>query len=226
MGKITGRESREQLPEKVLRLYQAVTELIEEGADISSMKVSEITEKAGIGKGTAYDYFDTKEEIIAYALLFYMEDSLIHLEQAMAEKETIAEQIAYALLIIREQMGKGACMLRFVNLLFDPSPAGIVLREVLQKRKATGQCQHLLFGRRMLEQGIARGELRNDLPISYMTYILITKLVAYLAYVVGSLEEKNGNITPADSFLSGERMPDEEFRRCILEGIREEFEKR
>ena len=77
MGKVTGRMARGELPAKVAALYQAVLELIEEGADIAELKVSDITKKAGIGKGTAYDYFDTREEIIAYALLYFMDSQII-----------------------------------------------------------------------------------------------------------------------------------------------------
>ena len=41
-------------PQKVLALYQAVIEFINEGCDINTLKVADITGWAGIGKGTAY----------------------------------------------------------------------------------------------------------------------------------------------------------------------------
>ena len=46
---------------KVLALYRGVLELLDEGADVNTIKVSDITAKAGIGKGTAYDYFKSRE---------------------------------------------------------------------------------------------------------------------------------------------------------------------
>ena len=55
-------------------IYQAVLELFEEGADLNCLTVAEITKKAGIGKGTAYEYFSDKEEMIAKALLYHGED--------------------------------------------------------------------------------------------------------------------------------------------------------
>ena len=57
-------------PEKVLLMYQAVSELIRESNDISVLKVQDITRRAGIGKGTAYEYFSSKEDIIAHALVY------------------------------------------------------------------------------------------------------------------------------------------------------------
>lgn len=56
--------------EKVLALYHAVWRLIDEGNDISKVKVADITAEAGIGKGTAYEYFRSKEEIVAKALQY------------------------------------------------------------------------------------------------------------------------------------------------------------
>ena len=53
-------ETENELKPKVRALYEAVLELLNENADISTMKVSDITSRAGIGKGTAYDYFKSK----------------------------------------------------------------------------------------------------------------------------------------------------------------------
>ncbi len=52
------------IPEKKQAVYDAVCAFIEEGRDTSALTVSEITKRAGIGKGTAYEYFDSKEEMV------------------------------------------------------------------------------------------------------------------------------------------------------------------
>ena len=57
-------------PEKVRLMYKAVSQLLKGDRELSSIKVQDITQKAGIGKGTAYEYFSSKEEIIANALMF------------------------------------------------------------------------------------------------------------------------------------------------------------
>ena len=72
MGKVKENTGAE-CPPKVKAIYQAVFELFEEGADLNSLTVSEITKKAGIGKGTAYEYFSDKEEMIARAILYSVE---------------------------------------------------------------------------------------------------------------------------------------------------------
>lgn len=57
-------------PEKMRLMFEAVSEFVREQRDISKITVKDITEKAGIGKGTAYEYFSSKEEIIANALMY------------------------------------------------------------------------------------------------------------------------------------------------------------
>lgn len=55
---------RESYPPKVKAMYEAVLDLFASGRELSTLKVSEITARAGIGKGTAYEYFSSKEEMI------------------------------------------------------------------------------------------------------------------------------------------------------------------
>ena len=70
---MNGRYENGALPEKVRLLYEAVLAMVTDGWDINRMKVSDITAQAGIGKGTAYEYFSSKEEIIANAVLYDVE---------------------------------------------------------------------------------------------------------------------------------------------------------
>lgn len=71
-GKITYvlQELEKEYPPKVKAMYEAVLELFASGRDFGTLKVSEITAKAGIGKGTAYEYFSTKEEMIVGAIRY------------------------------------------------------------------------------------------------------------------------------------------------------------
>lgn len=61
---------QEPLPEKVLKIFEAVEQFAKEGRDVTTLKVSEISAKAGIGKGTTYEYFESREEMISKAVLF------------------------------------------------------------------------------------------------------------------------------------------------------------
>ena len=67
---------KKEYPPKVIAMNEAVASLWAEGRDLASLTVSEITSRAGIGKGTAYEYFSSKEEIIATALEYDLQKQL------------------------------------------------------------------------------------------------------------------------------------------------------
>lgn len=80
-------------PKKVLLMYQAVIEMVREGCDINKMKVSDITVRAGIGKGTAYEYFSTKEELITKALAYDVEIKLGDITKIVESDQNFAEKL-------------------------------------------------------------------------------------------------------------------------------------
>lgn len=87
----------EGIAEKEMLMYRAVIEMVQEDYDINSIKVSDITGRAGIGKGTAYEYFSSKEEIIVKALLYDTYVQIKNIEQIM--KKNISFQEKYYLLL-------------------------------------------------------------------------------------------------------------------------------
>lgn len=59
--------------EKEIMIFNGVTKLINEGVKLHAIKVSDIAQAAGIGKGTIYDYFKSKEEILKRSLRYSMD---------------------------------------------------------------------------------------------------------------------------------------------------------
>ena len=96
---MNGRYENGALPEKVRLLYEAVLAMVTDGWDINRMKVSDITAQAGIGKGTAYEYFSSKEEIIANAVLYDVEMRLAHVLEITKVREILQENLYRFLLI-------------------------------------------------------------------------------------------------------------------------------
>ena len=75
--------------EKELAIYQGVLRLLEQGADIHALKASDIAAAAGLGKGTLYNYFSSKEEILLSTIRYTMEEHLRHLREAMGQREGV-----------------------------------------------------------------------------------------------------------------------------------------
>lgn len=59
-------------PKEIL-VFKGFNNLIEGGASINNIRVSDIAKAAGIGKGTVYEYFKSKEEVIAKSIFYEMQ---------------------------------------------------------------------------------------------------------------------------------------------------------
>ncbi|MDR2888308.1 MAG: TetR/AcrR family transcriptional regulator, partial [Lachnospiraceae bacterium] len=85
------------LSPKIEALFRAVDQLMSSGADINSITVSQITTLAGIGKGTAYEYFTNKEELIAGALLYKLSSICLEIQEEMESKSRLYGKVSYLL---------------------------------------------------------------------------------------------------------------------------------
>lgn len=184
MDRITGLEEVHQVPPKVHQMYRAVIQLLEEGADAASISVSSITERAGIGKGTAYEYFDTKEEIIACAIVYQMQCIFGQLENALEQRGTFREQLDF-LLEQMEKKGDGMhCFLRFVHLMTDNSEFYHIVRRKMDSEAFKPYLPMNVIGK-VLRQGVERGEVRRDAPVEYLVYCIFSHLLTYMMVMMG-----------------------------------------
>lgn len=182
MGKITGLENVHQVPPKVRRMYAAVIQLIEEGADATGIRVSTITDRAGIGKGTAYEYFDSKEDIVACAVVYQIQRVFDWLENVLSDKKSFGDQLNFLLDAMSVQDGRKHAFLRFVNLLTDNSDFSRSVREKMEAEEFSQYLPVRVFGR-ILQRGVDRGELRADVPLEYLIYNIFSHLITYMMAV-------------------------------------------
>lgn len=60
------------MTDKKTLIFNSVLNLIKENGFHSKIKISDIADKAGIGKGTVYGYFSNKEEIITESIIYLL----------------------------------------------------------------------------------------------------------------------------------------------------------
>lgn len=179
MGKITGLEDIRLVPPKVRQIYLAVIRLFEDGADAGGIRVSTITEMAGIGKGTAYEYFDTKEEMVACALVYQIQCIFDWLGNALEEKKNFREQLDFLLDEMEVQEERRNCFLRLVHMMTDQSEVNRIIREKMTRKEFADYLPTSVFGK-MVARGVERGDLRGDLPMDYLVYCVFSHLLSYL----------------------------------------------
>ncbi|MDE6016067.1 MAG: TetR/AcrR family transcriptional regulator [Acetatifactor sp.] len=203
MSKMTGMEPVQEIPPKVLLMYDAVQQLIGEGCSVSQIRVSSITERAGIGKGTAYEYFDSKEEILVGAFIFYIRSIVDEMKRLIMPLGSLREQINYIFDDLDRESRRKYCFVHFVHEVTDNSQFGKMVKERLQENSLTRNFAEYLFGD-FIRQGIDRGDINPDIPMDYLVYTVFCKVLTYMMCIC--TEECFDTDVPA-------------LRKLIIEGI-------
>lgn len=174
--------SKKEMSSKVIALYQAVVGLFEEGEDMSVVTVSEIAARAGIGKGTVYEYFSNKEEMIAGALYYSMEELCNNLREKIWQKDTLYDKMMQILLIMEEQMKATNSFLHLLHMKESSSEIGRRMKEIVEEHKEEKNFITDVF-REMIEAEIAPG-LRGDMDgITYLTLMVFSRVLSYIMYI-------------------------------------------
>lgn len=97
-------------------MYEAVIEMVSEKCPIAQIKVSDITKRAGIGKGTAYEYFSSKDEIVVKALLYDTFQSIKKVETCLRGSEKFEDKFCWILIFLEENIGKFDLVNEFLRI--------------------------------------------------------------------------------------------------------------
>lgn len=182
------------LAPKVEALYQAVMELFAEGADLNTLTVAEIARKAGIGKGTVYEYFDNKEEMIAGAAYYFAKSSCQRMYKKLEEKESLYERMSLFLQSMDEEMNDIVCFVRVLHMMTDNSTVSNKLREYL-KNKGPEEVLIMDLVRKIIEAEVKLdGEKENN--AAYLEMMAFSRIICYALYQFEMKERTN--IAPGD----------------------------
>ncbi len=179
---------------KVLALYQAVLALLDEGADINAMKVSDITERAGIGKGTAYDYFKSKEEIIAGALTWEMDRKMRKEIEQLHACRRFSEKIHYVFDWISGQYQEQKGFVRSLRLSTQRCEAGKGLIREIHKKQAELGGGPINLVEEICRTGKESGEIRSEVPAKAASVLVMAEMAAFAMFL-----EKREEATEVDS---------------------------
>ena len=80
-----------------IALFDGVMVLLGQGRRVHDLKVADITDAAGMGKSTAYEYFSSKEAIIREALAYHLNQSVQQLGRAVFAQTEFPAMLAGAL---------------------------------------------------------------------------------------------------------------------------------
>ncbi len=198
----------EKKADKKLAMYDAVAELLAEGRELSGIKVLDVTKKAGIGKGTAYEYFSSKEELLIKALFHFSKCTINRVLDQMEEQHTYREKVYFLFSQMEQKTKERDCTAKCVNLIFQSKK----LKEIMMKYgSCSGEAEEnpLRLIHYLMKEGKRQHFINETLPDSYLEIIFISKLISYLVY----LEQKK---KPEDCTC-------EEMKQLLYEGLLKEI---
>ncbi len=105
-------------------IYESVIAIISEGK--ADFTVSEIAERANVGKGTVYEYCKSKEELVSDAILYYADNvisSVLKLELKGSFKERILCYINTAQSLVRSNVPLFRFLMTHSEVAFSTSYA-------------------------------------------------------------------------------------------------------
>lgn len=165
--------------EKVLAMYRAVCTLIDEGNDIHKMKVSDITQKAGIGKGTAYEYFRSKEELVGKALYYDFSIQFYALENMVKEKTSLKSAMDCCFVWLQEHAERPRLVMQLIKSV------GAFQERVLPAG-GEEECPHMAVIARILELlvqiGKAEGSIHPDISLKQAGLQILSQLLGFYAF--------------------------------------------
>lgn len=201
--------NRKEFSPKEIAIFQAVLELFRDGADINSFTVADITRQAGIGKGTAYEYFSDKDEMIAKAIFYHAEQFCLSLFEQMLEKKTVYDRIMLVLKRIETEIAEANCIFRLIQVSCNKSGLGQKMQEIEGLKSVYGLKPDEILGR-IIGSDFGVPVSISEYKQEYLMLAVISKLCCYGIYL-----QKNADLEVAKR---------ETMREMICVGICREIE--
>lgn len=92
----------EKYTAKEITIFKGVLKLLNEGLNLHTIKASDIADAANIGKGTLYNYFKSKEDIIAKAIIYNISTQFNYFIDLLEKADSFKEKFYIGLQLIEE----------------------------------------------------------------------------------------------------------------------------
>ncbi len=182
--------------EKVVKMYEAVSYLIRK-KDMAAITVAEITKQAGIGKGTAYEYFSSKEELISSALFYEYGVKIQALVERAFRKEGFRQRCETVMDWITENEEYNKTYMQFIKRIFgEPSQ---VICEKEESPAFVKSMKEYLFSQidRFMQEGFEQGHFKET-DIKKRRIVLLTLMTQY-AFISSKRENLSLGMAPQEA---------------------------
>lgn len=179
--------------EKILAMYRAVWELTREGQNVYNIKVVDITNRAGIGKGTAYEYFRSKEELVAKALRYGSYLEYERLLKQLKEQTTLKDAMDVCFHWLEEDYDRMSCLLQFLKNTEKQEELIRNGMKCMQENMARDAEKIHELLRHIVGIGKKEGSIRADIPDEMASLQILSQLMGYFVFERFNREKEVGS---------------------------------
>lgn len=95
--------------EKEIAIFNGIISLTENGINPYNIKVSDIAKASNVGKGTIYDYFDSKEEAISKSIIYNIDKEITSGSLRVMSKDSFKDKCYEIFQILIEGIESNLC---------------------------------------------------------------------------------------------------------------------
>ena len=165
--------------EKELLIFEGFKKIIIDNSNIESIKVSDIAKAAGIGKGTIYEYFKSKDEIIARSIIYNFKIEIKNTIETIKNVPSFKDQCEH---LFHYSINSGKFIFPSLRILYNhvvPTELNsIILEDFEEILDLKSQLCNLLDY--VINTGINEDIINKDLDRDYQRYVLISSSMGIL----------------------------------------------
>ncbi len=165
--------------EKEVLIFNALISLYAEGYETAEITVSQIAKSAGVGKGTIYEYFSSKDDIVSNAVVYSFNTKLDDLKLLLSLDKPFEETVKMMLNATAEKFEQRSAALMFVFNAVVLNKSSVLKGEDIKKLEEIKELGMERI-RKLYMRGVLDGKIK---PCEDMSYLMISARGIMLAFI-------------------------------------------
>lgn len=161
--------------EKEICIFNGILSLCKEGKKIYNITVQDIATAANMGKGTLYEYFSSKEDIILNAVVYFLTQDTLEAQHIAAQDIPFKNKVFCLYDLLHNSMDKGFAMITRAVLSGDAVDIPqLISRHSDYVQKAVEKSNAIIMD--ILTSGQKEGAIRLDFDSEYIAMAIRANL--------------------------------------------------
>ena len=161
--------------EKEISVFNGILSLCKEGKKIYNITVQDIATAANVGKGTLYEYFSSKEDIILNAITYFLVQDTIAAQQIAAMDIPFKAKVFSLYDLLQNSMENGFAMISRLVLSGDVVDISqLISQNSFAVQKAVEKCNAIIM--EILKSGADEGAIKLQFDSEYIAMAIKANL--------------------------------------------------